>query len=563
MLLCGLKITHDASVALVDGNRLIRCVEVEKLENNSRYSEMGTVSRISSILRSEGVSADDVDRYVIDGWHDVSPGAEPVGEVSTGGDTGERIRLTVGSYNEVSSRSEVLKPVVVQGGLRLNGRTYDYVSYKHVAGHIFAAYCTSPFAASKSPAYVLVWDGGQYPRLYLVDPTKDLITSLGPLFGFQGTIYGIMGHYFGPYKRTPEQLEQERREQATKGYFGGHSIAGKLMSYIGLGQVDADLVDQMHRIYRRDFQPSHGFEHAFMEAVTAVTANSDYSDADILLCLHTFIEELLTRSLRKKLDTATSQNVCFSGGAALNIKWNSAIRRSIPMGQLWVPPFPNDSGNGIGAACCEMVIRTGDYALDWSVYSGPAITAGAMLPGWSSRSCTLSEIAHLLAFSNQPIVFLNGPAELGPRALGNRSILASAATEQMKLWLNDVKRREHFRPVAPICLEEDAPLVFDPGTPDPFMLFDHRIRDSWVEKVPAIRHLDGTARLQTVSHSQNPVVYNILTAYRNLTGIPLLCNTSANLNGSGFFPDAESAMRWGGVDLVYCDGVLYERHGLQ
>src|SRR6202040_1187689 len=198
-------------------------------------------------------------------------------------------------------------------------------------------------------------------------------------------------------------------------------------------------------------------------------------------------------------------------------------------------------------ACCEMVQQTGEFELDWSVYCGPAISVGTIQPNWGARPFSPAGVAELLANTDEPIVVLNGAAELGPRALGNRSILAPAINPAMKDKLNAIKQRESFRPVSPICLEQEASAVFDPGSSDPYMLFDHKTRPSWAEKVPAIVHLDGTARLQTVSRVQNSVMHDILSAYFRVTGIPLLCNTSANFKGSGFFPDVASAMQWNGT----------------
>jgi carbamoyltransferase len=127
----------------------------------------------------------------------------------------------------------------------------------------------------------------------------------------------------------------------------------------------------------------------------------------------------------------------------------------------------------------------------------------------------------------------------------------------MKQRLNELKGREAYRPVAPICLESRAPEIFAPGTPDPYMLFDHQVRPEWASKIPAVIHLDGTARLQTVTPEQNPVVARVLAEYALLSGIPVLCNTSANLKGCGFFPDVASAAEWGRVPHIWCDGHLY------
>jgi carbamoyltransferase len=108
-------------------------------------------------------------------------------------------------------------------------------------------------------------------------------------------------------------------------------------------------------------------------------------------------------------------------------------------------------------------------------------------------------------------------------------------------------------------LEEDAEVIFNPGTPDPFMLFDHEVKKDWLSKLPGICHIDGTARLQTVNQRDNSVIHELLLEYKKLSGFGVLCNTSANLKGRGFFPDVESAMSWGKVDYVWCDYFIYHK----
>lgn len=558
MLICGIKLTHDASVAVIKNGELLFSHEIEKIGNNKRYSDVKDLSQIEAILRSEGLEPDDIDRFVLDGWH--GPGSRweelPVLHASAGNATAA---LEVAGYNEKSASDDILRRHMYDKGLVLGGKDRPYASYMHVAGHVMGAYCCSPFASANEAAHVLVWDGGQYPRLYHVDPESGKVENLGQIFFFLGTIYAIMGHYFGPYKRTNEQLERERTEATMEGYFGGYSIAGKLMAYIGLGTVREELLAELPKIHARELEISNHFEHRFAQAVRDHVQGRDYSDADILLTNHVYIEQLLVEGLRAKLatDTRPTAGLCFTGGAALNIKWNSAIRASKVFPDVWVPPFPNDSGSGIGTACCEMFREEDRPALDWNVYLGPNISSLVTDDSWHGRDCSIRELAAVLASEKKPVVFLSGRAELGPRALGNRSILAPATDADMKTYLNAIKRREPFRPVAPICLEEFAPAVFDPGTPDPYMLFDHDVRVEWKERVPAICHVDGTARLQTVSRQDNPDIHELLVAYHEITGIPLLCNTSANLNGSGFFPDVESAMAWDGVAYIHCNGVLY------
>lgn len=559
MIICGLKLTHDASVAVIEDGRLRFSVEIEKIANNRRYSAIGHLSQIESILNRHGMKVSEVDRYVVDGWRG-SSGSE--GEVTVvDNENGGDVRLTVASYTETALEDNVLDKMVFSSGLKIGDASFPYSSYMHVAGHILGAYCASPFAMAGEPSYVLVWDGGQQPRLYYVDPARRVVENKGSLFCFLGSIYAIMGNYFGPYRLTEEQLAKDAHRRLVEGHVGGYlATAGKLMAYIALGSVQDDLLRALPSLQAQEQTSASGFEHRYALAVRDFVGGRGCSDADVLLTQHVYLEQLLIRGLAAAVakDGMEAQNFCFAGGSALNIKWNSAIRDSGLFRSTWVPPFPNDAGSGIGAACSEM-FNEGTTSLQWSVYSGPSISRGAVQRGWHAQASSVSELARILAEKNQPIIFLVGLAELGPRALGNRSILAPATSRKMKDHLNQIKAREEFRPVAPICMEEHAADIFSPGTPDPYMLFDHRVQPDWKDRVPAICHVDGTARLQTVNALQNPFVYRLLEEYRKLTGIPLLCNTSANLNGSGFFPDVESAMRWGGCNYIYSDGVLYEK----
>ena len=204
-----------------------------------------------------------------------------------------------------------------------------------------------------------------------------------------------------------------------------------------------------------------------------------------------------------------------------------------------------------------MFRQTGHTALEWDVYSGPRAAIGDMPAGWTAQPCDERQLAELLHQGGEPVTVINGRAEIGPRALGNRSILAPATNPGMKEQLNRIKDRASYRPVAPICLTSRAAEVFTPGGSDPFMLFEHRTRPGWGERIPAVLHLDGTARLQTVDASASSATGRIISHYEQISGIPVLCNTSANLNGRGFFPDVASAARWGGTRYVWSDGTLY------
>lgn len=140
------------------------------------------------------------------------------------------------------------------------------------------------------------------------------------------------------------------------------------------------------------------------------------------------------------------------------------------------------------------------------------------------------EAADLLA-NNKIIGWFQGPMEFGPRALGSRSILASPIDSSMQARLNEIKDREDFRPVAPVVIEEDAGDWFDKADYSPFMLFVYDIKPDKVDTIPAVRHVDGTARIQTINNEQHPLYYNLLKAFKEKTGVPVLINTSFNTLG--------------------------------
>lgn len=156
MIICGLKLTHDGAVALLDDDRLVFSVEMEKLGNGLRYSTVADFSLIPGVLADFGYKPEDVDEWVVDGWDgDVS------GTVALL-DQGTPTEIAVGPYRE-SAACPALDSPSVSGTFPMDGQTYPYTSYPHAAGHVASAYASSPFAQRNEGSFVLVWDGGLFP----------------------------------------------------------------------------------------------------------------------------------------------------------------------------------------------------------------------------------------------------------------------------------------------------------------------------------------------------------------------------------------------------------------
>lgn len=200
--------------------------------------------------------------------------------------------------------------------------------------------------------------------------------------------------------------------------------------------------------------------------------------------------------------------------------------------EVFVPPVANDSGSAIGTAIDAQFYFTGNPKIDWSVYSGQNFIAGGSFDHsqYDLLDARPEFIADILA-NDLIIGWVNGKFEIGPRALGNRSILAAPFRAETRVRLNEIKQREQFRPVAPVCLEEDAAKWFDCNDSSPFMLFTYQAK---TDALAAVTHVNGTARIQTVSSTSNPNLYDLLVAFKVRTGYGVLCNTSLNFNGRGF-----------------------------
>jgi carbamoyltransferase len=239
-------------------------------------------------------------------------------------------------------------------------------------------------------------------------------------------------------------------------------------------------------------------------------------------------------------EVSGSENLVISGGVALNCVMNARIRDHNSFKNVWVQPASSDAGTSLGAALWidalerksnERVYRM-DHAFLGPQYGEQEIETFLQ---WSKieyrRMDQPAEDAAELLAQNKIIGWFQGRLEFGPRALGARSILASPIDAGMQERLNEIKDREDFRPVAPVVLEEEAANWFVNGDVSPFMLFVFDVQPDKMDRIPAVRHVDGTARIQTINRSQNPLYYDLLKAFQNRTGVPVLVNTSFNTRG--------------------------------
>ena len=229
--------------------------------------------------------------------------------------------------------------------------------------------------------------------------------------------------------------------------------------------------------------------------------------------------------------------LCMAGGVALNCVANSRLASEGPFEEVWVQPAAGDAGTALGAAM-QVAADLGDQvspmpgaALGRGFSEGQIEDALRLAEVPYERPASIARAAAEVLAADGVVAWFQGRSEFGPRALGHRSLLANPSRAGTLRRLNDIKGREQFRPVAPMVLLERASAIFSGPLPSPYMLFVHRVLPEWRDRIPAVVHVDGTARAQTVDRREEPLLAELLQAFERMTGLPVLVNTSLNTAG--------------------------------
>jgi carbamoyltransferase len=282
----------------------------------------------------------------------------------------------------------------------------------------------------------------------------------------------------------------------------------------------------------------------------APRSEGEWTDAhaDLACSVQRRLEEVLL-DLARWLHARTGEpTLTMAGGVALNCVANSRIWREGPFDAVWVQPASGDSGTALGAAlrvASDLGDRVApmagaDLGRSWDEDEIEAWLRTARID-YERPADIADAVAQTLA-DDGVVAWFQGASEYGPRALGRRSLLADPRHAANLERLNDVKGREQFRPVAPMVREERAAEIFDGPLPSPYMLFTHDVHPQWRERIPAVVHVDGTARIQTVSASREPLVAAMLSAFERRTGVPVVVNTSLNTAGRPMVDDPRDAL---------------------
>ncbi len=259
--------------------------------------------------------------------------------------------------------------------------------------------------------------------------------------------------------------------------------------------------------------------------------------ADLASSMQAVLEETLLVLARQLKSRTGERTLALAGGVALNVVANSRLARESGFESIWIQPAAGDAGTALGAACyvAEQLgdrvvpMRSAALGREWSANEIRTLLEAARVP-FEEPADIAEAIAEVIA-RDGIVGWFQGRSEFGPRALGNRSLLANPAHRANLDRLNDVKGRERFRPVAPMTLLEAAATYFEGPLPSPYMLFVHRVKPEWANRLLAVTHVDGTARVQTVDPENDPLLGRLLRAVGVRTGAAVVVNTSFNTAG--------------------------------
>jgi carbamoyltransferase len=534
----GLNAFHgDSSAALLRDGVLVSAIEEERLNRIKHWAGLPVAAAEACLAGTDPADL----KHIATSRDPKANFGRKLLRVATHPESWSRARSRAANSLRVTTIQSDLSKAL---GYSVDHAQFHYV--EHHRAHLASAFFCSPFEEAAIASVdgfgdfaSSMWGTGKGNRMEVMGGTR-FPHSLGIFYsaftqylGFPnyGDEYKMMG--LGAYgeprfaDKIREVVSCRDGEFILNLDFFTHHTEGVEMSWDNgqpvIGNVfSGKMVDVFGpaRVPRSEILPIH----ADMAASVQLVFEENYFE---------FLNYLHRRTGQKAL--------CLAGGCALNCAANGKIFEKTPFRDLYVQPASNDSGTSIGAALYvwnQVLGKPRTFVMS-NAYYGPAWSDAQIreqldLLGVVSHRMNEDELVDTTAkeiASGKVLGWFEGRMEFGPRALGNRSILADPRRTDMKDILNSrIKHREHFRPFCPSIRAERTGDFFETSYPAPFMVSAYKIRPERQSEVPAITHNDGTGRLQTVDKDQNPLYWKLLSRFEALTGIPILLNTSFNEN---------------------------------
>jgi len=538
MIILGLNCFHgDASAALFRDGELVAAVEEERF-NRFKHSGGFPSNAVRWCLYKGGIDPREIDYVAIPR----KSNAHILRKLMWAA------RLPASSANRFKALKNFIslkEQLAFCFGLKPNDIKADFKFVEHHLAHMASSFYTSSY---ENAAVVsidgmgdhasMVWGVGQDNKLIIKDyvyfphSLGFLYTAITQYLGMQayGDEYKTMGlaSYGNPkYGDVFEQIVKIGNSIDFKldlNYFTHHNRGIDMTFETGEPHVGPMFSDKLIETFGPSRVPS-----------SQVTIHHKDIASSLQKRIETVVLELLTRIKY----SSGQQNLCYAGGVAFNCVLNGLILAETGFNNLYIQPAAGDAGLAIGASLFvyhHVLGNSRKFVMNHS-YWGPEYSNDQIydvLKDSGSKYSTKDEsyifdhIASKLT-EGKIVAWYQGKSEWGPRALGNRSILADPRNKDMKEILNQkIKNRETFRPFAPSVLREKASEWFEDTTDSPFMLITYKAKKDKIKYMPAPIHVDGSARIQTVDQTTNPLYWNLIKHFENKTGVPALINTSFN-----------------------------------
>lgn len=432
-------------------------------------------------------------------------------------------------------RKEITEVVRFRGAPRI-----ELISH-HLA-HVYSVYHTSGFDSaavmvmdsmgSAAPAIVERWDGQEQSAADEFEVASFYLASGSAVECIRKQLwkYGQKGVGLGNFYY-----------QLTRTMFVGAGSEGKVMGLASYASANDLSMPPLHVREGAVFVPDEWLElFAQRDRFSHfLTGQGSFEECARLAAAgqHAF-ENAVVEVARWLAHTTKAKRLCFAGGTALNCVTNTLIRRHCGFDDVFIPPAPHDGGTALGCAMYGRELLGERTSIRWSSdYLGPERVPDAAFEAAVASSDNLiiekhddlpAELARRIA-RGEIVALFQGRSESGPRALGHRSIIGDPRRKTMRDWINrTIKGREMFRPLAPMVLLDEAGRYFNLDHPSPHMLYSVETLPDQLDRLPAVVHVDGSARVQTVAKDDDPFVLQLLERFRELTGMGVLLNTSFN-----------------------------------
>jgi carbamoyltransferase len=562
---------HNAAACLLQDGRVVAAAEEERF---SRVKHDGRLPRhaIAYCLAEAGLRIADVD-HVAFHWQPFLGFGRRLLQVASQLRFADRMAVSHAGtwWNLLNARRDFAALAASLGGAGAARPRYRFHRVPHHHAHAASAFFGSPF----EEAAVIVIDGtGEIASTSLALARGRRIEVLRQVEypHSMGYLFVALTHYLG---FRPESDEYKLMALAS---YGEDTFVDAFQDIVRLTEDGGFAVDLSYTNYQRGVRDPW-FSPRFTERFGPLRRAGEPVEprhAAIARGLQRRLEDVALHMARHLADRTGARALCLAGGVALNAVMNGRLVREGPFEDVFVQPAAGDAGCCLGSAWyVHNVVLGGErQPPPPDVYLGPhfsldacrsALAEAGLSPRVLEEEALLEEVADHLA-AGRVVGWFQGRAEMGPRALGNRSILADPRQPDMQDILNrKVKHREEFRPFAPSVPEEAAVDWFECRPPLPHMTVVVPVRPAARATLPAITHVDGSARIQTVRRDTNPRYWGLLRAFERRTGVPVLVNTSFNVMGEPIVctpADAIRCFQATDIDVLVLDRCLARKPGV-